>query len=202
MPERPELLSTATPTPLRLWGFLVLAAGALLAGLGAVMDWAIVGFPDDPSGHLDVAIKGVDVWEGTIVLAAAVLALVGQIALRATRGRERRRAVAFGLASLGALILAIALSVAVRADARFGGSEGLDELAAGLAEQLDEPVDAVRAQLEERFAEQITVDLGPGVWVAALGGVLVDLGGALNLAWVRAQPADPGPGAGSPDPVG
>jgi hypothetical protein len=191
MPERPELLSTAKPTPLRLWGFLVLALGALVAGLGAVMDWAIIGFPSDMTGRLDTPVKGVDVWEGKVVLGAAVLALVGQVVLRTIRGKEPRRAVAFGLASLGALILAIALSVAVRADARFGGSEGLDELAASLAEQLDEPVDAVRAQLEEQFADQITVDLGAGVWVAALGGILVDVGGALNLAWVRKQPADP-----------
>jgi len=196
MPERPELLSTARPTPLRLWGFLVLAVGALVAGLGALLDWAVIGFPSDTAGELDVPVKGIDVWEGKVVLAAAVLALVGQLALRTIRGREPRRAVAFGLATLGALILAIALSVVVRADARLGGSEGLDTLAADLAEQLDEPVDAVRAQLEERFADQLTVDLGIGVWVAALGGILVDVGGALNLAWVRRQPPSVETGAG------
>lgn len=191
MPERPELLSTSRPTSLRLWGFVVLALGALAAGLGALMDWAIVGFPSDASGRLDVAIKGTDVWEGKVVLGAAVLALVGQLVLRTIRGKGSRRAVAFGLASLGALILAIALSVAVRTDARFGGSAGLDEMAANLADQLDQPMETIRAQLEEQFADQITVDLGAGVWVAALGGILVDVGGALNLAWVRRQPAEP-----------
>lgn len=185
MPERPEILSTARPSATRLWGFLCLVAGALLAGLGATRDWAVVGFPGDPERALDVPVKGTDVWEGTVVLAAAMLALGLLLAVRVARGTERRRVLAFGVASLGALVIALALSVAIRPDARFGGSEGLDDIAARVATELDQEPTAVRAQLQEQFGLQLRVDLGSGVWITAAGGILIDVGGALTLAWVR-----------------
>ncbi len=196
MPERPEILSTARPSALRLWGFLALATGALVAGWGALSDWATLGFPGDTSGALDVAVKGADVWEGVVVLGAAVASLVALLAMRLVGSPSARRGIAFGVATLGALVVAIALSVAIRADARFGGAEGLDDVAADLAARLEEPVGAVRAQLEERFSSQVRVDLGVGVWLALAGGALIDLGGALGLAWARrpAGAADGPPG--------
>ncbi|HEX5950307.1 MAG TPA: hypothetical protein VFZ96_04850 [Actinomycetota bacterium] len=189
MPERPEILSTARPTPIRLSGFLFLVVGAVVAGLGALLGWAILGFPGDEQGTLDVAVKGVDVWEGKVVLACAVLALVGMLALRLVLGTETRRALAFGIASLGALVIALALSVAMRADARFGGSEGLDEMASALAERLGQDPAAIRAELSEQVGDQLRVDLGPGVAVAVVGGALIDVGGALSLLWVKQQAA-------------
>lgn len=198
VPERPEILSTARPSAVRLWGFLFLVVGAVVAGLGALMDWATLGFPGDERGALDVAVKGVDVWEGKVVLAAAVLALVGQIAMRLVRGTESRRVLAFGIATLGALVIAVTLSVAMRADARLGGSQGLDEMASGLAERLGEDPAAVRAQLERQYGEQLRVDLGPGVAVAVVGGVLIDVGGALGLLWVK-QGAEASPASGGAD---
>lgn len=198
VPERPEILSTARPTAIRLWGFLLLVVGAVVAGLAALMDWATLGFPGDERGALDVAVKGVDVWEGKVVLASAVLALVGMIAMRLAGGTRARRALAFGIATLGALVIAVALSVAIRADARLGGSEGLDELTGGLAARLGEDPAAVRAQLEQQYGEQLRVDLGPGVAVAVVGGVLIDVGGALGLLWVK-QRAEAAPAVGETD---
>jgi hypothetical protein len=185
VPERPEILSTARPSATRLWGFLCLVGGALLAGLGATRDWAVVGFPGDATGTLDGSVKGTDVWEGKVVLAAAVLALVVLVAARLVRATETRRILAFGIATLGALVLALALSVAVRADARFGGAEGLDDVAANLAKQLDQDPAAIRAQLEQRFDEQLRVDQGSGIWLTLAGGLLIDVGGAVTLAWAR-----------------
>ena len=185
MPERPEILSTARPSATRLWGFLCLVVGALLAGLGATRDWAVLGFPGGAPGSPEAPVRGTDVWEGKVVLGAAVLALVVMLAVRVVRGTQRRRLLAFGIATLGAFVLALALSVAIRADARFGGSEGLDEMAANLADQLGEDPQAIRAQLEEQFADQLRVELGAGVWGAAAGGILIDVGGAVTLAWVR-----------------
>jgi hypothetical protein len=101
VPERPEILSTARPSAIRLWGFLFLVAGAIVTGLGAVLDWAILGFPGDEQGTLDVAVKGVDVWEGKVVLASAALALVGMLAMRLVERTGTRRAIAFGIATLG-----------------------------------------------------------------------------------------------------
>jgi hypothetical protein len=215
----PEILSTSRPSPLRLWGFVCVALGALLAGLGAVRDWAVVGFPGDVTGQLDVPIKGTDVWEGKVVLAAAALALIVLIAIRLARSPRARRTGALAIFTLGALALALALSVAIRPTTRFGGAHGLDELAANLSQQLDQPEAAIRAQLAQRFGNHLRVDLGPGIWLVTAGGILTALGGALSQAWVRRAaggyeaseesrmseappggPADPGAPADPADP--
>lgn len=162
----PEALSTARPTPLRLWGFLLTATGGALAGIGAVLDWAVVGFPSDAQRALDVPVKGIDVWEGKVVLAAALLALVGTVAMRLTTGRRAPRSLAVAVVVLGTLAAALALSVALRPEARLGGGEQLDE----------------------------RVELGLGVWLSAAGGILVAGGGSLGLSWARGRAEDPGPG--------
>ncbi len=181
----PEIWSTSRPSPLRLWGFASVALGALLAGLGAVRDWAVVGFPGDVNGQLDVPIKGTDVWEGKVVLAAAALALIVLIAMRLTRSSRARRTGALAIVTLGALALALALSVAIRPTTRFGGTQGLDELAANLAQQLDQDEAAIRAQLAQQFGNNLRVDLSPGLWLTTAGGILTALGGALSQAWAR-----------------
>lgn len=205
MPERPEILSTTRPTPLRLWGFVLTAVGALLAGVGASMDWAVLGFTSDRGGALDVAVKGSDMWEGRVVLAAAVLALVATVALRLLTGTDARRATALLVVSLGALAMALAISVAIRADARFAGDGGLDEIATSLSARLDADPAAVRAQLREEFGTELRVDLGPGVWLTLLGGTLIVVGGSLSLAWARRPPGGPEPadradGSRQPEP--
>ena len=179
-----EILSTTRPTPLRLWGFLLTAAGGTLAGVGALLDWAAIGFPGDARGELDVPVKGVDLWEGKIVLLAAVLALLGTVAIRLALGARSRRSITIAIVALGALGAALALSVALRSEARLGGSDGLDQLAASLSDRLGEDEAEVRTQLEERFSEQLRVDVEPGIWVAAAGGIVIVAGGALSFAWV------------------
>lgn len=181
----PEILSTSRPSPLRLWGFVCVALGALLAGLGAVRDWAVVGFPGDLTGQLDVPIKGTDAWEGKVVLAGAALALIVLIAIRLSRSPRARRTGALAIVTFGALALALALSVAIRPTIRFGGTHGLDELAANLATQLDQDEAAIRAQLDQQFGDHLRVDLGTGVWLAMAGGLLTAVGGSLSRAWVR-----------------
>ena len=179
------ILSLDRPTPLRLGGFLVTAVGALVAGLGSVLDWVVLGFPGDERGTLDVPVKGADAWEGKVVLAAAVLALVGTLVLRLLHGTDARRAVALGVVTLGALAMALAISVAIRADARFAGTDGVDEIAANLSEQLGTPIDEVRSQVQEEYGSQLRVELGPGVWLTIVGGSLIVVGGSLSLAWAR-----------------
>jgi Tryptophan-associated transmembrane protein (Trp_oprn_chp) len=181
----PEILSTARPSPLRLWGFVCTAAGALLAGLGATRDWAVVGFAGDVSGRLDVPVKGVDVWEGKVVLVAALLALLATIAIRLVRKVSARTALGVVVVGLGATIMAMSISVAMRPQARFGGGEGLDQMAVDLAGQLGEDPATIRDQLQERYGATLRVDLGAGVWLALGGGLLVGVGGALSLAWAR-----------------
>src|SRR6266566_3218615 len=50
----------------RLAGFLCIAAGGLLLGIGSVMNWAVIGFAG--STALDSPIKGTDVREGRATL--------------------------------------------------------------------------------------------------------------------------------------
>ena len=181
----PEILSAARPTPLRLWGFLLTAAGVLVLGIGCVLDWAVLGFPGDVGGFLDVPVKGVDVWEGAVALGAGILALVGTLGLRLARGSDLRRALALGIVSLGALGMALAISVAMRADARFAGDQGLDEAVASLSEQLGISPGDARARLVDELDLAFDVELGPGVWLAAAGGLTVVIGGSISLAWAR-----------------
>jgi len=187
-----ELRSTARPTPLRLWGFLLTTCGALLLGIGCTQDWAVLGFPGD-GGALDVPVKGVDIWEGLVALAASILALVGTLGLRLLRSRDARRALALTVVSLGALAMALALAVAMRADARFAGDDGVEPVAASLAERLGIPVEEARSRLLEELDLALEVTLGPGLWLTMAGGLLVVVGGSLSLAWAKdAAPPRPG----------
>ena len=190
----PEALSTTRPTPLRLWGFLLTAVGGTLAGVGALLDWAAVGFPGDPQGNLDVPVKGIDVWEGKVVLLAAVLGLVGTVAMRLTTAARARRSIAVGIIVMGALAAVLGLSVALRPEARLGGGDRLDGIAANLSEQLGEDEAAVRERLEQRFGDQLRVELAPGVWIAIAGAALVVAGGSLGLVWARQSVPDALPG--------
>lgn len=190
-----EALSTTPPTPLRFAGFLALAAGALAAGFGATRDWALVGFPQDESGATDVPFRGTDVWEGKAVLLVAVAALVVMLALRLVQATSTRRALAVLLLAFGLAAVALPLADAFRATERFGGGEGLDRIAAGLASELELPEDVVRVQLQEQFGAALRVDVRPGLWVSAIGGLLLAAGGALSLAWASGRPSAPQPSA-------
>ena len=190
------------PTPLRLAGFVTVAAGAAAAGIGATRDWVIVGFPQDRTGAADVSFRGTDVWEGKVVLLIAVASLLGLLALRQVHPPATRRAIAVVLIAAGLVAAALPLADAMRARDRFGGGEGLDQIAAGLARQLDLPEDVVRARLQEQFGAALRVDVQPALWLSAFGGLLIACGGVLSLAWARgttrAESApDPEPGSSS-----
>jgi Tryptophan-associated transmembrane protein (Trp_oprn_chp) len=180
-----EILSTARPSRLRLFGFLALVLGALLAGLGATLTWATVGFPND-SGHVaDVAVKGIDVWEGVAVLAIAAASLVGLIVMRITASSSVRLGIAVAIAVGGLAVAGIAtLDLATSRD-RFGGGDELDRIARKMADVLGQPVEAVRTLLERNFGAALRVEIGPGLWMALAGGVLLVVAGVLSFLWSR-----------------
>ena len=62
-------MDASRPSALRLAGFLCVAAGGLLLGIGSVMNWAVIGLVG--STALDSPIKGTDVWEGRATLGQA-----------------------------------------------------------------------------------------------------------------------------------
>jgi hypothetical protein len=186
-----EIVSTARPTTLRLAGFLCVAAGAILAGIGATREWAAIGFPEDLLGAADVSVRGTDVWEGKVVLLGTVVALGVLLAMRLSRSDSARRTLATILVVIGAACVALPLLDAVRAENRFGGAGGVDTMVEVLAAELELPEDVVREQLAEQFDRALRVDLGPGIWLTVAGGVLLVAGGVLSLAWARARAASP-----------
>jgi hypothetical protein len=134
-------------------------------GLGALSAWATVGFPGDLAHHLDVQTKGVDVWEGKVVLAVGVVTLVGIIALRALSTASARSVVAVAIVVLGPLAAALAAVDASRIESRFVPTGPMGHMAS----------EAMRMSLR--------VDVGPGIWLAIAGGILAAVGGALSLVW-------------------
>ncbi|HJY32498.1 MAG TPA: hypothetical protein VJ573_06325 [Actinomycetota bacterium] len=182
-----EITSTARPTGLRLAGTACVALGAIAAGVGATREWAAIGFAADVEHAADVSVHGIDVWEGKVVLFAAVASLLMMLAMRISGSRRTRRGLAIALIVLGALCVWLPVADAVRAKDRFGGVEGDDRLTRTLSVQLGLPEEVVRERLSELLDEDLRVEISPGLWITAAGGVLLVAGGLLGLAWVRLE---------------
>jgi len=202
-----EALSTARPSRLRLAGFLTLAAGGAMLGIGAISTWGSVGFPEeiDPTRSVTADIPGIDLWEGMLALAAALVVLIGMLALRISRKAATRRLIAVTITVVAFGAAALAMTVAVGASDRFVQTEGLDAYARTLSAELDLPFEQVRRDIEEVFRQDLLVETAPGIWVTVAGGVLAGIGGILSLAWVKrreaeAQPGDTGPDGTPPSP--
>jgi hypothetical protein len=186
-----EIVSTARPSGLRLLGFLAVIVGALLTGVGALVDWVTIGFPSDVEGKLDVTVRGIDVWEGKLVLAIAFASLVALIVVRLAASASVRSAIAAAI-GLGGLVVSVTAAVDLtRATERFGGSEGLDDIVRGLARQLGQPAEPVRALVRQSFSGTLRVGVDAGMPLALVGGVILVVAGALSLAWARRLPDAP-----------
>ncbi|HJY31902.1 MAG TPA: hypothetical protein VJ573_03295 [Actinomycetota bacterium] len=180
-----EITSLARPTGLRLAGTACVALGAIAAGVGATREWAAVGFTADVEHAADVSVHGIDVWEGKVVLFAAAASLLVLLAMRISGSRSTRRGLAIALIVLGALCVWLSVADTVRAKDRFGGVEGVDRLTRTLSVQLGLPEEVVRERLAELLDQELRVEISPGLWITAAGGVLLVVGGVLGLAWVR-----------------
>jgi hypothetical protein len=170
------------PTRLRVAGFALTAAGALLAGIGSTLVWTTAGLRQDARGVLDLEFRGLDLIEGilTLVVAAATLTVV--LALRRLQGDARVRG-AIGLLVAGVVLTALPVSVALRAGdlatrevARVVASTG------GLTER--EAIQLVRTDPDLA----VRAETG-GVWVSIAGGALVVAGAGVTLAWARRKAA-------------
>jgi uncharacterized membrane protein YeiB len=155
--------------------------------VGATREWAAIGFTADVEHAADVSVHGIDVWEGKVVLFAAVASLLVMLAMRISGSRRTRRGLAIALIVLGALCVWLPVADAVRAKDRFGGVEGDDRLTRTLSVQLGLPEEVVRERLSELLDEDLRVEISSGLWITAAGGVLLVAGGLLGLAWVRLE---------------
>ena len=187
-----EVTSAPRPTALRFAGFACVAFGAVIAGVGATREWAAVGFAADVERAADVSVHGTDVWEGKVVLFAAVISLLVLLAMRVSGSIGTRRGLAICLIVLGALCIALSVLDAITSKDRFGGTDGVDRLAAALAVDLELPEEVVREELSELLEQDLCVEIQPGLWLTAFGGVLLVAGGIIGLAWVRRGPGTEG----------
>jgi hypothetical protein len=161
-----------TTTRRRAIGFALGAAGALAAGLGALLPWTTVGLRADSRGVLDERFRGVDLAGGIVVLVAAVLVLIGLLAIRVVPDVVRL-SIALGMILAGlAIVTAPVLALATAED------RAAEEMAAAItAEGLTRAEAEELIRTEPAFA--IRWRAGPGIWLAIAGGVATVAAGAV-----------------------
>ncbi len=157
----------------RAIGFALGAAGALAAGIGSLLPWTVVGLRADPDGVLDETFRGIDLAGGAVVLAAAMLVLVGLVAIRLVPDPVRLSiALAFILAGL-AIVTAPVLAIAAAEDRATAEMARAAAATGGLT-----PAEAEELVRTNR-AFAVRWSVGPGVWLAVAGGVAVIAAGAV-----------------------
>ena len=174
------------PSALRLWGFLALAAGGLLLGMGSITDWAVVGFTGDKQHTLDLPTKGTDIWEGKVTLAVGLIALIGMIAIRLASSNRARKALAYLIVAAGAIGAGVGILDALRFTDRFsGGSAALADIAQNASVKLGVPASGILEALLANRTRLISVTHGTGLWMVIAGGALATIGGVLSVAWAN-----------------
>jgi hypothetical protein len=188
--ERAPSLDASPPSPLRLAGFLMTVVGALLIGVGSVLTWVTVGLADRP--QVDTVTPGVDVVDGMVALACAVILLVCLLATRMVTEPRIRTTLAATIVIAGAIAATVAGFFLVTAHGRFDPVSN-DDLIEKLATALQQPVDTVRDELRatlEALGGFTRVGIGPVLVLA--GGVLGSTGGFLTLLWTWRRSSDEG----------
>jgi tryptophan-associated transmembrane protein len=168
------------PARLRVAGSVLTLAGALIAGIGSTLAWTTVGLRVDTQSVLDLEFRGLDLLGGTTALVVAGLTLGGLVLFRRASGRRAQGRLGTGLLLAGVLIMAMPLSVAIRAEER--AVEGMARVA---AQSGDLTIEEVTHLVREDPSLAVRSELGPGIWFTLAGGALVVVGTAANLAWTR-----------------
>jgi hypothetical protein len=171
---------------LRAIGFLVTVGGALAAGVGAMLTWVSVSLP----GTIPVVYLGVDLIEGTIALALAVVVLLAVLASRIARTGSARRGAAVVVIVAGIALVAIAGGDALTAPGRLRDDAVADVTGAFG----DELVDTAA------FEAALEVQLGAGLWLTLVGGLATTVGGLVTLAWTSRRGPEPHDGPAEPRP--
>lgn len=174
---------------LRVVGFLLTVAGALLAGIGSMLDWVTVTIPDFPA-ELAPTLRGVDTAEGKLALAGAVVALIAVLVSRVGGTDSARRGAAVVVLVAGVAIVAIGAREALTAEDRYV-DDAIGEVrdVAGSLGVAEDDVDAMIDDLQDAFV----VDVATGVWLTLLGGIATVAGGAVTLAWASRRRDDATP---------
>jgi hypothetical protein len=185
--EAAPRLDTSRPSNLRLAAFALTALGALLMGLGSLLRWVTVGIADQAS--LRTVSPGTDLSAGKITLGAAVFVLVLLIVSRFVADLVRL-VIAIVMIAAGALCTALAVWFIIAAPDHYSPVDD-ERLVSLLAQATGKSVEDVRQALAQ-VIDQLGgyTHVGPGPWIAAVGGILVIAGGLLTLRWVQRLRSD------------
>jgi hypothetical protein len=151
--------SITAPSPLRLAGFLGTVLGALGMGVATVLTWLTVHDAAGSSTVLDRVYVGLDLTAGKAVVIAAMVLLIGLMALRGARTRPAQKVIAIVMLVAAIAGLAFALVILIGGGASY--AEG----------------------------GQDSVGRGPGLYLAVAGGVVGVFGAVLDVAWAVAPVA-------------
>jgi hypothetical protein len=176
------MLSVGKPSGLRLWGFVLTAAGGGALAFGAISDWAAVSI----GGSVDNAIptKGIDVWQGWAALALGAAIVVGILVLRLVpppfRPAIAAAIVVMGLAAIGIAVWCLTSLGSVVTDS------GVDALVRMVVEQLGLPEGQARQLVSQALGTAgVEVQAQVGLWVTLAGAIVATVGGVIDVAWVR-----------------
>jgi hypothetical protein len=181
--------SSRTGMGLRAGGFLVTVVGSLLLGVGALLGWISVGVRGIDTGDVTPVDRGVDMPEGVIALALAVIALVAVLVTRIGGTGSARRGAAFLVLAAGWLAVAV-----VGATLATGPGRAADREVSSFAESVGVEVDELPGDLREALEGRAE----PGLYLSFIGAMLTGAGGVMTLAWATRRDDRPPP-EGPPD---
>jgi len=176
------MLAVVRPSPLRLWGFLLTAAGGALVAFGSIGSWAAVALGGSTLNA--VPTNGIDVWQGKVTVILGLIIVVAILALRFVRP-DRRKAVAIGItvaaiASLGVAVWCVTSLSSITHDI------GVDALTKHVSDVLGITLEQARQRVVATLQQKgIDVRAQTGVWLVLAGSVLATAGGLFDLAWVH-----------------
>ena len=184
--------------PSNLAGFALSTGGALVLAISCRLDWVTVGFSQLPNSQTTYI--GTDIGAGRVALGAAVLLLILVLVGRIVADRWRP-AISIAMLVIATVAAAFAGWFAIAAPDHYSPVDN-DQLVTALAQALKKTPDEIRAGLANVVSQLGGyTHLGPGPWVALVGGVLAIVGAALTLRWARALPTtDPAADATRAEP--
>jgi len=170
---------------LRAASFLILVVGGLIAGLGSTLPWAT-------SHPLELPTRGTDTAFGIVALAAAIVAILAALLMRAGKAHRERKSM---------VVLALVAGIVVAAAAGWAAAAGPDTLSERAdrkqAEEYARSQNLPVTEYMKRWEAAVAHELQPGIWITLAGGILAVAGGALSASWAhaaaRGEPENPEP---------
>jgi hypothetical protein len=114
-----------------------------------------------------------------------VLVVLSIVALRLTHSIPLRRGIAVAVVVAGVLAVALAVrELAIKEHLLF---TGVRQVAEQIHAQTGLPTKDLVAKARVQLQKDGFVDVGIGLWLTILGGVVTIAGGVLDLLWVRSR---------------